>query len=153
MKKISLQVICALLLFLFLYTGLQKLTTINHFRNVLTNAPATRPFAAVLAVGIPIIELITAVCLFFPRFRPAGLYTSFILMLCFTVYIGCMLAFASDLPCNCGGVLQSLSWPQHLVFNIFFLLLAITGIFLSKNTRLRKWKPPGHPAAAPLSET
>jgi hypothetical protein len=47
-----------------------------------------------------------------------------------------MLAYAKHLPCSCGGVIKKLTWPQHLAFNIFFLLIAMTGIILQrKHTR------------------
>jgi hypothetical protein len=26
------------------------------------------------------------------------------------------------IPCSCGGLISSLSWTQHLFFNLFFLL-------------------------------
>ncbi|MDQ2656909.1 MAG: hypothetical protein M3Y60_05770, partial [Bacteroidota bacterium] len=36
----------------------------------------------------------------------------------------------AELPCSCGGVLNSLGWKAHLVFNIVFTLLSIVGIML-----------------------
>jgi hypothetical protein len=45
-------------------------------------------------------------------------------MCIFTVYIGCMLLFAPDLPCSCGGIIRQLSWKQHLLLNLFLLVLA-----------------------------
>jgi hypothetical protein len=53
-------------------------------------------------------------------------------MAAFTGYIGFMLLSNIELPCSCGGVISSLSWKNHLVFNILFLLLASVGYYLSR---------------------
>jgi len=75
--------------------------------------------------------------LIFNTWRMIGLYASFFMMLSFTLYITLMLLFTKHLPCSCGGVLRKLSWPQHLILNIFFLILAIAGIILQKNKHLK----------------
>jgi hypothetical protein len=48
----------------------------------------------------------------------------------FTGYIIAITRFSDNVPCSCGGVLQTMSWNQHMVFNIVFILLALTGVFL-----------------------
>jgi hypothetical protein len=70
--------------------------------------------------------------MFIPRFRLKALYTSLLLMIGFTLYIILLLRFSSDLPCSCGGILEQLTWPQHIVFNSIFAFLAILAITLSK---------------------
>nr|WP_143097972.1 MauE/DoxX family redox-associated membrane protein [Chitinophaga sp. CF118] len=62
--------------------------------------------------------------------RKYGLLGSLVLMLVFTVYVAYVLLFTTKRPCTCGGIIRQLSWPDHLIFNISFLLLAITGIIL-----------------------
>jgi phage shock protein PspC (stress-responsive transcriptional regulator) len=52
-----------------------------------------------------------------------------------SAYILLMLISDERLPCSCGGVLQQLSWKQHLIFNLFFLLLAVVGIVLESNPK------------------
>jgi hypothetical protein len=49
-----------------------------------------------------------------------------------------MLLSEKDLPCSCGGIISSLSWRQHIIFNGVFILLAITGIIFSKQTAPHK---------------
>ena len=132
---------CALLLFLFLYTSINKLLSFQSFRHVLQQSAVTRPFATILAAGIPLVEMVTSVFLFIPRFRKAGLYSSFILLFLFTIYIGLMLAFSSNLPCSCGGVLSFLSWKQHIVFNLFFMLLTGAALFIFNKTGKRSGSP------------
>jgi len=85
-----------------------------------------------VAWGLPIVELVVVVLLFIPKTRMKGIIASLALMLAFTIYLVYMLSFTTKLPCTCGGMLQKLSWPQHLVFNIVFILLAITALILER---------------------
>ncbi|MEJ0031509.1 MAG: MauE/DoxX family redox-associated membrane protein [Bacteroidota bacterium] len=41
-------------------------------------------------------------------------------MVMFTAYIVVITRFSEYTPCSCGGVLEKMSWDQHLVFNIGF---------------------------------
>jgi len=43
-----------------------------------------------------------------------------------------MKAFVEKLPCSCGGVIAKLSWNQHLLLNLGFVLLALGAIALLK---------------------
>ncbi|MCC9073533.1 hypothetical protein LNQ49_18305 [Flavobacterium sp. F-65] len=55
-----------------------------------------------------------------------------------------MLNYSSYLPCSCGGILEKMSWLEHLIFNFIFVLLAGLALWLNhphsnsgrKNTRL-----------------
>eukprot|EP01035_Chromulina_nebulosa_P068815 gene68815-94305_t len=118
----------ALLLTLFLYTACEKLAHHGAFTASVTFSPLTGGWPSLFSTAIPVAELIVALLLFFPRSLMAGLYSSAILLSGFTVYIVYMLAFARNLPCSCGGVISSLSWKQHLIFNLFFLGLAVLAI-------------------------
>jgi hypothetical protein len=133
-RKIALEIISIALIVLFLYTATNKLFKLEPFESVLSKSPLIGNNAAVIALAIPSIEIIVSACLFFSRTRRIGFYASFILMSLFTVYIAYMLLFASKLPCSCGGVLSQLTWKQHLVFNIFFMIISLMGIYLSKRT-------------------
>ena len=128
-------IISALLLLLFLYTSLSKLADHETFKNVLRASPLLKPVAGILAWLLPVTELVIVVLLFVPFLRIKGLYASFILISLFTLYLIYMIAFTPNLPCNCGGVLKLLSWPQHVFFNLFFILLSLTGIVLYKRTK------------------
>jgi hypothetical protein len=46
-----------------------------------------------------------------------------------------MIAFDPELPCSCGGILQSMNWTQHLIFNIFFTLLGLGAIAFEKTDK------------------
>jgi hypothetical protein len=64
------------------------------------------------------------------RTRLFGLYASFFLMSLFTAYLTIMLNFSYYIPCSCGGVLEYLSWDQHILFNAFFIVIAGAGVLL-----------------------
>jgi uncharacterized membrane protein YphA (DoxX/SURF4 family) len=131
-------IISALLLLLFLYTSLSKLVDHETFKNVLSASPLLKPVAGIVAWLLPVTELGIVVLLFVPFLRIKGLYASFILISLFTLYLIYMIAFTPNLPCNCGGVLKLLSWPQHVFFNLFFILLSLTGILLFKRTKKKR---------------
>ena len=133
MKKNNIvSIISALFILLFLYTALTKLSDFHRFRAMLYGSPWVGKLAPTIAWGLPLTEICISILLFFPKSRRLGLWCSLILMSIFTVYIAYMLYFSSVRPCNCGGVLQLMTWNQHLIFNIFFTLLAILGLWLDK---------------------
>ena len=59
-------------------------------------------------------------------------------MVMFTAYIIAITRFSEYVPCSCGGVLQNMSWNQHLFFNIGFVLIALTGVILHSSDRQEK---------------
>ncbi|WP_442892031.1 hypothetical protein [Chryseobacterium sp. VD8] len=36
------------------------------------------------------------------------------------------------MPCSCGGVIKNLTWPQHLIFNLFFVVITSLAIRVNK---------------------
>ena len=80
---------------------------------------------------ITFIELCVALLIAWPKTRLKGLYGALALMLLFTGYTVAILFFAPYTPCSCGGVISLLSWEQHLIFNIVFLLLSVLGTRMS----------------------
>jgi hypothetical protein len=124
------EIISALFILMFLYTALSKSYHIDSTADVLKKTPGFANYALEGAWAVVIAEYLAALSLFIPKTRKIGLYASLILMLLFTGYIAYMKAFVPDLPCSCGGVISKMNWSQHLVFNIFFTLLALLGILL-----------------------
>jgi len=135
-------IISGILLLLFLYTYLSKLADFETFKNVLSASPLLKPVAGVVAWLLPVTELVIVVFLFIPALRLKGLYASFILISMFTLYLIYMITFTPDLPCQCGGVLKLLTWPQHIFFNLFFILLSLSGIILYQRSKNKKSSPP-----------
>jgi putative oxidoreductase len=127
MKHLS-AITCFLLILVFCYSAFTKLADQNTFRDVLARGIFPDPVAFVLSFALPLLELGTAGLLFFPNTRKAGLLLSLLLLNAFTVYLVYMILFAPDLPCSCGGVLEALSWKQHVIFNLFLIILTLLAI-------------------------
>jgi uncharacterized membrane protein YphA (DoxX/SURF4 family) len=136
-KIIVVEIISALFVILFVYTGLNKLLDYETFKFQMGRSPYLQNVSGFVAATLPAGELLVVVALILPRTRLAGLYASFFLMCLFTGYITIMLIFSYYLPCSCGGILQALSWRQHLVFNSLFTLLAVVGVLLQNQIRAR----------------
>jgi len=128
-----LQAIVSLLILLWVYAALSKLTDIDQFTREIKQQHLPLLTAQTAVWLLPTIELIAATLLIFPKWRRTGLLLSSILMFTFTIYIILVLSgYFKNIPCSCGGVLKQLGWRNHLIFNIFFLVLGIMGIHLSK---------------------
>src|SRR5690606_3278736 len=87
---------------------------------------------------VPGMEIAIVLLLITERFRTIALYTFFTLMVMFTAYIFIILNFSDFVPCSCGGVLEKLSWTQHLIFNVVFVMLAGLAVFLSTQNKTKK---------------
>lgn len=136
MKKTTIvETIVFLYAILFLYTGISKLMEQNVFSEQMTGLPILAPVAPLIVSGLPLLEFLVVVLLVVPRWRLKGLYASTALMVAFTFYIIALMTFNDQLPCSCGGILASLSWGQHIVFNSAFILLGITGVILQRKIR------------------
>jgi len=128
-------VIAYLFILLFLYTGMSKLMDYSVFKAQIGSSPILEPIAPFVAWALPLAEFAVAALLFVPRTRLPGLYASFVLMVMFTGYIIAILNFSEHIPCSCGGVLENMSWQQHLVFNIIVTILALVGALLERKNR------------------
>ncbi len=137
-KPFLVEIISALLVLLFTYTAISKWMDFQTFRFQLGRSPFITDYSGPLAYGIPLLELLAALLLVVPDSRLAGLYISLFLMTLFTGYVYAMLHFSYFLPCSCGGVLSSMSWTQHLIFNMAFTGLAVAGILLQPPARNEK---------------
>lgn len=130
-KQINfLDVIVFLLSILFLYAAFTKLLEYDLFKAQIGKSPLITQYAGLFSWLVPAVEILISIMLFIPRFRLIGLYASFSLMFAFTAYIAFILTFSPYVPCSCGGILNSLGWTEHLIFNIVFTLLAVVGIVL-----------------------
>lgn len=130
LKKSRLQVLICLIILLLVYTGLAKLLNFNEFKMQLDRSPYVASFDGLIALSLPLMEIVLALSLAFDRSRKIALYGALYLMTLFTAYIFSMLNFSYYIPCSCGGALESMSWNQHLIFNIAFVLISITAIVL-----------------------
>ena len=123
-KQVLIECVCALLILLFLYASVSKFLDFKTFIDQMNNQPLPNSWTPFL---------VWAITLLFEYTRLVGLYTSLILMILFTFYTGIVLLhFFPYIPCSCGGVIQKLTWNQHLVLNLFYVGLAGLGIVLQR---------------------
>ena len=115
---------------LFIYAATSKLLDFNTFKIQLGQSPLLSAFADWVLISIPAFEICIAIILLIPKFRLLGLYASYLLMSMFTTYIHIILNYSSFVPCSCGGILQKMTWNQHLIFNMVFIILALIAIII-----------------------
>lgn len=133
-KTIIVEIISFLFIFLFVYAAISKLIDYQKFWVQLGQSPLLTAHANWVVWVIPSSEILISLMLAFSRWRLIGIYASFSLMVMFTTYIIAITKFSEYVPCSCGGVLQRLTWNQHLLFNIGFLILGLAGIILQSNS-------------------
>lgn len=139
MKKDHLiDIIACMLILLLFYAACSKLFNYGEFRFQLGRSPFIDHIAGLVVWSIPAAEIAIAVLLIPKKTRLLGFYGSFVLMFLFTGYIYAMLRYSPFLPCSCGGVLGKMSWNQHLKFNIFFTLLPLIAILMSRTDKVKK---------------
>ncbi|MEJ7693835.1 MauE/DoxX family redox-associated membrane protein [Daejeonella sp.] len=132
--QISLTSINSLLILLWTYAAVSKLSDYQTSRREMLNQALPSWLEEILVWGVPLIELFTAALLLFGKSRLYGTFLSLCLLISFTIYIGLIkFNYFDYIPCSCGGVIGSLSWEQHFVFNLIFIVLAATGVILETN--------------------
>lgn len=120
---------------------MSKLLDFENFRVQLAQSPLLSAYAQFIVPLVLTVELLIVFILCFKSTRLLGMYSSFFLMIAFTMYIYLILNYSDFIPCSCGGILEKMGWTTHLVFNIFFIVLSLTTILLLENnnnvTKLR----------------
>lgn len=129
-RNLLVEIISLLFIFLFVYAAVSKLVDFQKFEVQLGKSPLLTAYAGWVAWIIPAVEIGISIMLAAPPWRLPGLYGSFSLMLMFTGYIVAITRFSENVPCSCGGVLQNMTWDEHLVFNAGFVVLGLVGILL-----------------------
>jgi hypothetical protein len=129
------ETITVLNIILFLYTGITKLMDYSIFKEQLADSPILSSVAKPVALLLPWAEFAIVLMLIIPRWRLKGLYASFLIMIMFTAYIIALFTISTEMPCSCGGIIDLLTWPQHLVFNVTFILLDALAVKLLKKQK------------------
>ena len=134
-RHVIVQIISYLYVLLFIYTAISKLLDFENFGIQLAQSPLLSAYAGFIAPSVIITELLIVLLLCFKATRLTGLYASLFLMVAFTVYIYLILNYSDFIPCSCGGIIEELSWTEHLVFNIGFIVLALVAIILTETKK------------------
>lgn len=139
-KKLVIEIVVLLLVILFLYTGLSKFMDFKGFTYDLNNQPFPNSFTPILRWLIPITEIAIVATLLFEKTRTIGLLASLVLMSLFTIYTALVLLHVFEyVPCSCGGVIKHLTWPQHLIFNLFFVVISFVAIRFNRRKEIRQF--------------
>jgi len=129
-------------IFLFLYTGVMKLTEIHTFQQQLSSSPLMSSLSGIIAWALPIAEVLLAITLFIPKTRLKALYVTTGLMTFFTIYVIIILFIDAQLTCSCGGIIEELTPKQHIAFNTACVILSVIAILVMRRqqpTRPFKW--------------
>ncbi|HSZ34877.1 MAG TPA: MauE/DoxX family redox-associated membrane protein [Puia sp.] len=132
-KNIFPDIAAWILITLFVYAASSKIADFQKFSIQLGQSPLLTSMRHLVAWIIPTIEFIIALMLAFSKTRLKAFYASYTLMVVFTLYIIAITRFSDYVPCSCGGILQHMTWNQHLIFNLFILAITLAGIILSNN--------------------
>lgn len=127
--QVLVNIICFCFILLFVYAATSKLIDFQKFRVQIGQSPLISPFADWVAWFIPLLEIVISALLAVQRVRNWGLYAAFTLMVMFSAYIFTITHYSDYVPCSCGSILEHMNWNQHFIFNMFFVVLAIIGIF------------------------
>lgn len=111
-------------IFIFSYTGISKLTNVTVFQTDMSKSIFIPELMIVpLSYFVPIAEAFLSIGLLTSRYFKVSLLLSSLLMWLFTIYVAFLYFFSPDIPCSCGGIISSLSWPQHIILNVVLSLI------------------------------
>ena len=132
-------IVSSFFVLLFIYASASKMLDFENFQVQLAQSPLLSAYAGFISEAVIFLELVIAGLLCFHLTRRGGLFASFAIMVAFTVYIYLILHYSDFVPCSCGGILEKMTWQQHLVFNIVCVLFALTGIVFIGKERAYRW--------------
>jgi uncharacterized membrane protein YphA (DoxX/SURF4 family) len=128
------ELVASFYVLLFLYSAIMKLRNLDAFSTNMYQIPLLRPFANMLAVALPVIEILIALILIIPATRRVGILLATSLLGIFSIYIIYIFYTMDDLPCSCGGIIQQMSWKAHLIFNLILCLLGTSCLVMQKRS-------------------
>jgi len=129
-RKTALNTIVFFYLVLFVYAATTKLIEFEKFYIQLSQSPMLSSHARIITHVVLASELLVSGLIVVEQTRLLGLLCAFGMMVMFTTYIILISQFSEYVPCSCGGVIEHLTWSQHLVFNLVFVILGIVAILL-----------------------
>lgn len=144
-KSTLVEIASIILIIVFCYAAVSKLTDVNLFRIQMSKSPLLVDYASILSWAVPTTELIAAALLAFRQTKLAGLYLGLFLMILFTSYIIIIMTFSYYIPCSCGGILQGLSWKAHLIFNFSLLLIIFPALLIENRHKVTEASLPLNP--------
>lgn len=132
-RKLIVEIIAAILILFFAHTAIDNIIDRLSLRNLLRILPLTYNKADIVSWTIPFTKLSVTFLLFFPRTRLYGGILALITMTIFSAY----LIYTSRWPHEFGGILNFLSFKQHLILSMSLAAISLILIILS-NKRARQ---------------
>lgn len=142
-REKSLNIISFLLALTFSYAAVSKAIDLPKFQVQLGQSTMLGFIAEPLSILVPVVEIALTVLIFIPRTRVVGFYSLLAMMTMFTTYIVIIMNYSYHIPCSCGGILNSLGWKHHLVFNLVLCTLIVLAIVILERSSQRVVKANG----------
>ncbi|MGA9652249.1 MauE/DoxX family redox-associated membrane protein [Pedobacter sp.] len=117
---------------MLIYTAKDKITDHQRFLDGISKVSFFSNWSKLISWLVPGTEILTALLLLFPKTNRVGLWCFILVMSVFSVYILAALIWLDKLPCHCGGIIETLTWREHLAFNLGFIGLAAWALWLGK---------------------
>lgn len=134
LRTAFLELVRYLFIVLMVYTAVSKVLDYENFKIQISQSIVISPFTNWMVWFVPGIELLIALALTTEKWKTYALHTAFLLMVIFSTYIYIILNYIPDIPCSCGGVLEHMSWREHLLFNSTFVILGFIAILVQNCT-------------------
>ncbi|MBD1435021.1 hypothetical protein H8B06_19535 [Sphingobacterium sp. DN00404] len=135
-----LAILCsAILIYLFVQTGLNKVLYHTVFSIQMNKQPLPIWSKPILVYALPTIELSTVLLLCSTRTRVWGLLIASALMFAYTIYA--YLAYREVygyVICACGKVFEDMGWREHFYFNAKHNLVALAGFYFAYKSKTLK---------------
>lgn len=130
LKRGCFNTVCSMFVFLFVYAAMSKFREFEKFHNQIQQSPLLAAHSELFSHGVLLLELIIACLLLNDKLKSYALLGSFSLMVIFSAYIIAITKYSEFVPCSCGGILEKMSWNQHLYFNVFFVIIAAVAFLI-----------------------
>jgi uncharacterized membrane protein YphA (DoxX/SURF4 family) len=128
-----------ILIFLWTYTGLDKLIRFEQSRKAFHNQTFPAELAEILSYAVPIAEILLAILLVWSISRWWGYLGSLLLLTVFLSYVGLIWVGAFPrVPCNCAGLLDSMGWDAHMILNLSLMILSIAGLWMEGRAKVEE---------------
>jgi hypothetical protein len=92
--------------------------------------PLALPLVKQQAWLVPVIEMVIASFLLFPRLQVKGLFSALFVLSVYTIYLTCIPGDRFSSPCRCGEPWPSFSLRSNIIFNLFCVLTTGIGVVL-----------------------
>jgi hypothetical protein len=132
-RKIFVEATCTLFVILFFYTAVSKIIDFSMFYRTLHDSrfKLVGKAAPVLVVAVPLAEILVSIGLVLERYKTRALRATMVMMAIFLAYVAGLMIFIpfGRLPCSCGGIMQQITWHNHLYLNIALTILAALALW------------------------